>query len=296
MIAATALAAILSGVPVAAQKAKVPVKEVDLNNGMKILMVERHESPTVTGGWVAHVGPVNESYGTTGIAHLFEHMMFKGSRTIGTSDFAKETEIMAKLDALRLEMEAEYEVMRDMKRRGQIEGSIYLPENQTELLAGLREQMKALQEQQKDYIVKDEYDQVYTEFGASNMNAFTAEDLTLYFITVPANKLELWFWMESERLLNPVFREFYTERDVVREERRMRYESDPVQRFEEQFEFMFWGSVPYHHPGIGWPSDVESITREQAEKFFDSYYAPNNITTALVGDLRRKSSSSPNGG
>jgi predicted Zn-dependent peptidase len=285
MIAATALAAILSGVPVAAQKAKVPVKEVDLNNGMKILMVERHESPTVTGGWVAHVGPVNESYGTTGIAHLFEHMMFKGSRTIGTSDFAKETEIMAKLDALRLEMEAEYEVMRDMKRRGQIEGSIYLPENQTELLAGLREQMKALQEQQKEYIVKDEYNQVYTEFGASNMNAFTAEDLTLYFITVPANKLELWFWMESERLLNPVFREFYTERDVVREERRMRYESDPVQRFEEQFEFMFWGSVPYHHPGIGWPSDVESITREQAEKFFDSYYAPNNITTALVGDF-----------
>ncbi len=102
---------------------------------------------------------------------------------------------------------------------------------------------------------------------------------------MPANKLELWFWMESERLLNAVFREFYTERDVVREERRMRTESNPTAKFEEQFDFMFWGSVPYHHPVVGWPSDVESITRAQAEKFFATYYAPNNITAALVGDF-----------
>jgi predicted Zn-dependent peptidase len=175
--------------------------------------------------------------------------------------------------------------MREAKRRGEIEGSIYLPENQTEHLAELREKMKVLQERQKGFIVKDEIDQIYTEAGASGLNAGTMQDATFYFITVPANKLELWFWMESERLLNAVFREFYTERDVVREERRMRTESNPVARYEEQFDFMFWGSLPYHHPVVGWPSDVESINRAQAEKFFATYYAPNNITVAMVGDF-----------
>ena len=284
-IALLAMAAMLCSFTVMAQEAKVPVQEVFLDNGMKLLMVERHESPTVTAGWVTHVGSVNEEVGATGIAHLFEHMMFKGSPTIGTSNYEAESEIMAQLDELRLEMEAEYEVMRESKRRGEITGSIYLPENQTERLAQLREKMKVLQDQQKEFIVKDEYDQIYTEMGASGMNAGTAEDFTIYFVNVPSNKLELWFWMESERLLNAVFREFYTERDVVREERRMRTESNPTAKFEEQFNFLFWGSLPYHHPVVGWPSDVESITRDQAQKFFATYYAPNNITAAMVGDF-----------
>jgi len=285
MIALLAVITLLCSFPAVAQDAEVPVKEIFLDNGMKLLMVERHESPTVTAGWVTHVGSVNEEVGATGIAHLFEHMMFKGSSTIGTSNYEKEAEIMAQLDELRLEMEAEYEVMREAKRRGEIEGSIYLPENQTDVLALLREKMKVLQDQQKEFIVKDEIDQIYTEAGASGLNAGTMQDATFYFINVPANKLELWFWMESERLLNAVFREFYTERDVVREERRMRTESNPVAKFEEQFDFMFWGSLPYHHPVLGWPSDVESITRTQAQKFFATYYAPNNITVAMVGDF-----------
>lgn len=284
-IAVLAIAAVLCSFTVIAQEAQVPVQEVFLDNGMKLLMVERHDSPTVSAGWVAHVGSVNEDVGITGIAHLFEHMMFKGSRTIGTSDYGKEAEIIAQLDEIRLEMDAEYAAMREAKRRGEITGSVYLPENQTPRLAELREDMKVLQEQQKELIVKDEYDQVYTEMGASGMNAGTMQDATIYFITVPANKLELWFWMESERLLNPVFREFYSERDVVREERRMRVESNPVAKYEEQFDFMFWGSLPYHHPVVGWPSDVESIGREAANRFFATYYAPNNLTVAMVGDF-----------
>jgi len=282
---ALVMVAMLGGLTAAAQDAKVPVQEVFLDNGMKLLMVERHESPTVSAGWTAHVGSVNEEVGATGIAHLFEHMMFKGSRTIATSDYEKEAEIIAELDAIRLEMDVEYEAMREAKRRGEVSGSIYLPENQTERLAELREEMKALQAQQKEFIVKDEFDQIYTEAGASGMNAGTMQDATIYFITVPANKLEMWFWMESERLLNPVFREFYSERDVVREERRMRVESNPVAKYEEQFDFMFWGSLPYHHPVVGWPSDVESIGRASANEFFATYYAPNNITAALVGDF-----------
>ncbi len=278
-------AALICAASVTAQDAKVPVKEAVLENGMEILMVERHESPTVTGGWLAQVGSVNEEVGATGMAHLFEHMMFKGSRTVGTSDYEKEAEIIAKLDAVRLEMDVEYDAMREAKRRGEIEGSIFLPENVTPRLAELRQEMKALQDQQKEFIVNNEFDQIYTEAGGSGMNAGTWEDGTFYFNVVPSNKLELWFWMESERLLNPVFREFYSERDVVREERRQTVESDPIAKFEEQFDFMFWGSVPYHHPVVGWPSDVESIGREAANRFFATYYAPNNITVALVGDF-----------
>lgn len=286
MIVAAALATALAiGSAALAQEAKVPVTEIELDNGMKLLLVERHDAPRVAAGWVAHVGSVNEQIGTTGIAHLFEHMMFKGTTTIGTTDYEAEMAIMAQLDEVRAEMEKEYTALREAKRRGEIEGNIYLPENQTPRLAELREEMKRLQEAQRKYIVNNEYDKIYSAAGATGLNAGTNSDLTIYFIDVPSNKLELWFWMESDRLANAVFREFYSERDVVREERRMRVESNPTAKFEEQFDFMFWGSIPYHHPTVGWPSDVESINRAQAQAFFDTFYAPNNITAALVGDF-----------
>jgi predicted Zn-dependent peptidase len=286
-ITATGLlsALVLTGLPALAQEASVPVKEITLDNGMKLLLVERHDSPRVVAGWGAHVGSVNEESGVTGIAHLFEHMMFKGTNTIGTTDHEAEMAIMAELDGIRAEMEIEYTALRDAKRRGDFTGSIYLPENQTPRLAELREKMKELQEKQRQYIVNNEYDKIYTNQGATGLNAGTNSDGTIYFIDVPSNKLELWFWMESDRLLNAVFREFYSERDVVREERRMRVESNPTAKYEEQFDFMFWGSIPYHHPVVGWPSDVESISRAHAEKFFNTFYAPNNITAAVVGDF-----------
>lgn len=264
---------------------KVDVREEVLPNGMKLLMVERHDSPTVSCGWVAKVGSVNESPGVTGISHLFEHMMFKGTKTIGTKDYEKDKEILAKQDAVRTEMEKEYSRLREKLRKGEISGSIYDPENATPRLKELKAKLEELYLAEKENIVKDELDQIYTREGASGLNAFTTEDQTVYFVTVPANKLELWFWLESDRLANPVFREFYSERDVVREERRLRVESTPLGKFEEQFDAMFWQSTPYKHPVIGWPADVESITRKQAEAYFATYYAPNNITAVLVGDF-----------
>ncbi len=274
--------------PLSAQEANVPVQEVTLANGMTLLMVERHDTPTVAAGWVAHVGSANERPGITGIAHLFEHMMFKGTKTIGTSDYAEEKQILDRLDGIFTDMEQEYEKLRWAKRRGEISGSVYAPENQTPRLAELRGEMTKLQEQEHALIVKDEFDKIYTANGGSFMNAFTNTDMTTFFVIVPANKLELWCWMESDRLANLVLREFYSERDVVREERRMRVESDPVAKFEEQYEAVFWTSIPYHHPIVGWPSDVEAINREQAEDFFNTYYAPNNLTAVLVGDFDAK--------
>ncbi len=280
--------ALMTGTTVHAQEAKVPVTEVILDNGMKLLLVERHDSPRVAAGWAAHAGSVNEEAGVTGIAHLFEHMMFKGTKTIGTTDYEAEMVIMAQLDGIRAEMDVEYTALRQAKRRGEVTGSIYLPENQTPRLAELREEMKELQEAQRAYIVNNEYDKIYTSEGATGLNAGTNNDATVYFIDVPANRLELWFWMESDRLLNAVFREFYSERDVVREERRMRVESNPTARFEEQFDFMFWGSIPYHHPVIGWPSDVESINRAQAEHFFYDLLRPEQHHRGAGGRLRHR--------
>ncbi len=269
----------------AARAQQVQVREETLPNGMRLLLVERHDSPTVTCGWVARVGSVNEPPGITGISHLFEHMMFKGTKTIGTNDYGKDAQILAQQDAVRAQMETEYSLLRAKARRGEISGNIYDPSNMTARLKGLKAELEKLYAAEKAVIVKDELDSIYTAQGASGINAGTTEDQTFYFVTVPANKLELWFWMESDRLANPVFREFYSERDVVREERRLSIESTPTGKFEEAFEAMFWVSSPYSHPVVGWPSDVESITRAQAERYFGTYYAPNNLTAAIVGDI-----------
>ena len=149
----------------------------------------------------------------------------------------------------------------------------------------LLEQFDELLARQSGLLIKEDFSRIYTGEGASGMNAGTSYDFTIYFINVPANKLELWFWMESDRLLNPVFREFYAERNVVHEERRLRTDSTPIGKFQEQFESMFWQSSPYGWPVVGWPSDLEGITRAEALTFFDTYYAPNNLAAALVGDF-----------
>lgn len=264
---------------------EVDVREETLTNGMRLLMVERHESPVIAAGWVARVGSVNERLGITGISHLFEHLMFKGTETIGTRDYEADKQVREQQDAVYEQMQQEYRKLREMRRQGKINGSILDPANQTPRLKELRVKLEQLFEKERELIVKDELDQIYTREGASGLNAGTTEDQTFYFVTVPANKLELWFWLESDRLLNPVFREFYAERNVVREERRMRVESTPTGRIDEIFRTMFWQSSPYNWPVIGWASDVEAISREQAEDYFSTYYAPNNITAVLVGDF-----------
>jgi predicted Zn-dependent peptidase len=263
----------------------VPVVEKHLTNGFRLLLVERHDEPTVAGGWVAHVGSSNERPGMTGIAHLFEHMMFKGTRTIGTKDYAKDLEIIAEQERIRDQMREEEKKMRVEYRRGDID-DLLKPENETAHYRELAKQFDQLIEAQRAILVKNEFDRIYSGQGGSGMNAFTTEDLTAYFINVPANKLELWMWMESERILHPVFREFYAERDVVFEERRMRTDSTPLGKFAEEFNAMFWESSPYSWPVIGWPSDITAITKAQADDFYATYYSPQNLTLILVGDFK----------
>lgn len=263
------------------------VKEHQLSNGMKVLLLERNDAPSISGGWVARVGSVDERPGITGMAHLFEHMMFKGTPTIGTQDYEKDLEIIAAQEKVRDAMRAEERRMRAMWRRGEIT-NLQDPDQKTAEWKRLNEEFKKLVEDHRKVIVKNEFDRIYTANGGSGMNAYTSYDHTAYFITVPANKLELFMWMESERLLRPVLREFYAERDVVFEERRMRTESTPLGKFFESFNSLFWESHPYSWPIIGWPSDIPAISKKQADAFYATYYMPQNLTLVLVGDFKTK--------
>ena len=177
--------------------------------------------------------------------------------------------------------------MRAALRRGEID-DVTKPESKTSRYKELEKEFDALVKEQRDLLVKNEFDRIYTKQGASGMNASTNSDLTQYFITVPKNKLELWMWMESDRLKAPVFREFYSERDVVFEERRLRTESTPTGRLDEAFEEMFWHGHPYTWPVVGYPSDIPAITKADADAYYALFYAPNNITAILVGDFDPK--------
>ncbi|MCA9281632.1 MAG: insulinase family protein [Phycisphaeraceae bacterium] len=278
--------AIVAAAVSSARAQQVQPEIFTLDNGMKFLLYPRTEQPNIiAAGWVAKVGSANERPGITGISHFFEHMMFKGTNTIGTSDPARDAQFRSEQDRLRrelltLQLSEQYQRYKD----GEITDP-WDPAQDTEQMRAIRAQLDQSIQAEREVTVKNEFDRVYTSEGASGMNAFTNNDMTFYFINVPSNKLELWAWMESDRLYDSVFREFYAERDVVHEERRMRTESTPTGIFQEQFESMFWMSHPYNWPVIGWPSDLNSYTMEDAQNYFDTYYRPNNIVGVIVGDF-----------
>ena len=272
----------------AAAAATTPtVEEHVLGNGMRVLLVPRHLSPTVSCGWVAHVGSSNERPGITGIAHLFEHMMFKGTHVIGTRNYALDAQLIDAQEAVMEQMRAEISKLRAAYRRGEID-DITKPEAKTPRMKQLEASFDSLVALQRKNMIKNEFDLVLQNNGASRINAFTNEDMTFYFYTLPANKLELYFWMEADRLKNRVFREFYSERDVVYEERRRSLESTPTGKFEESFNSTFWDASPYSWETIGWPSDVANITLAQANDFYARFYAPQNLTAVIVGDFDPK--------
>lgn len=244
------------------------VTEFTLENGLHFIVIERHTAPIASFVTYAGVGSADEPMGQSGIAHIFEHMVFKGSRTVGTTNYAAEAPLLDKIDEA-------YIAWRDAKRAGASE----------EELEKLRATFKDLQEQAKQYVVNNQFSRILDEAGAQGLNAFTASDETAYFYSLPSNKAELFFFLESDRFKNPVLREFYVEKDVVYEERRMRTESNPIGRLIEEFLAVAFTSHSYGIAGIGWPSDIETVTRRDAEEFFARYYVPENFTVAIAGDV-----------
>ncbi len=246
------------------------VKKVVLSNGLTVLLFERHTGPTVS-FYIRHrVGAVDEANGKTGAAHFLEHMMFKGTETIGTADYRKEKKILEKINRIGNALDNE-------KMKGE--------KADKNLLIGLSKELSALQEQDKRLTVSNEIDRLYTENGAVDLNASTGQDITTYHVSLPANKIELWARIESDRMMNPVFREFYTERDVIMEERRQSIESDPDGKLMEQFLAAAFQAHPYGRPVLGWPSDMSYLDPGYIRDFFSAYHAPDNTVIAIAGDI-----------
>ncbi|HIJ94412.1 MAG TPA: insulinase family protein [Desulfuromonadales bacterium] len=258
----------VSGLQAATLEEKVV--EHTMKNGMKLLLVERHTSPTVS-AWIRfRVGSVDEKSDERGIAHLLEHMLFKGTTTIGTKDYASEKPLLVQIEQTGQQLIAE-KAKRDKADAVQLDT--------------LQKKLTALESEASKFVIKDEFFELYSKNGGTGYNAFTSRDGTTYLISLPANKLELWAAIEADRLQNAVLREFYSERSVVMEERRRSYDADPDSKLWETFLASSFLAHPYGQPTIGWMSDIEGLTRTKAEQFFHNYYAPNNAIVAIVGDI-----------
>jgi predicted Zn-dependent peptidase len=270
--AAIALILVLPGGRAAAQLEGLERKVVEatLSNGMKVLILPRSQSPTVSLSMRFIVGSVEEEEGRSGLAHLLEHMMFKGTTGLGTRDWRREGPLRERIEELAAGLDGE-------RAKGGAASPVRVRE--------LEEELRRTQEEARRFVVKDEIDAIYTSHGAQGFNAGTGADLTTYTVSLPSNRVELWARIESERLRDPVMREFYSERDVVVEERRQSFESNPSRKLTALLLSTAFKAHPYGRPVIGWPGDVESLRSEDALRFFRTYYAPGNAILAVVGDV-----------
>ncbi len=247
------------------------VHERTLKNGLKVLVMERHDAPVASFATWANVGSVDDPKGYTGLAHMFEHMAFKGTTTLGTKDINRE------LKAIKIE-DSLFMLLRSERNKGRFTDS-------TKVQA-LNARYDSAREASYQHVIPNEFGNVVEREGGVGLNAFTYNDQTAYFFSLPSNKVELWMAMESERFLNPVFREMYKERDVVAEERRMRTESNPIGRLIEEFLGLAFKSHPYGVPGVGHMSDIQYYSRAEADVFFKKYYSPSNLIVCVVGDVQ----------
>jgi len=273
LLAAVAAAVVLLSTPGWAQDAKAFEKNLTvhkLKNGLTVLIYHRPVAPVFSFFTHVDVGGAQEVPGITGLAHMFEHMAFKGTSVIGTKDYAGEKVALAKVDEAYLA----YDVAR-RKPGGSNPASLDM----------LKKAWKDAQDAADKFIEKNEFSMIVDREGGVGMNASTNSDETSYYYSLPANKLELWAYLESSRFLDPVFREFYKERDVVMEERRLRTESTPTGRLFEQFIATSFLAHPYKQPVVGYMSDLQSFGMTDAEAFYKKYYVPANMTIALVGDV-----------
>ncbi len=248
----------------------LPVVEHTLDNGMRFLVLPTEGAPTVSFVVQFAVGGVNEVLGNTGIAHVLEHMLFKGTTTVGTTDLEAELALFERMDALH------DSVLLALGRQ---------PRPDSVRAAQLARRIRELEDSARAHVVSNEMDRILSSNGARSLNATTDYESTTYFVQLPANRARLWFVLESDRMQNPVFREFYTERDVVTEERRMRVETSPGGLLYEAHLGTAFQMHPYGVPVVGYMSDLQALGRADVEAYYRRYYGPNNAVVAIVGDL-----------
>lgn len=269
------LLAILAGTALASHAAaqtltpgeRLPVRVETLDNGLRLLVLPRPGAPTVSFVVQYAVGSVQEHLGITGIAHLLEHLLFKGTTSVGTRDADAERIIFGRMDAAQ-----------DTLIRARADAD-------SVGVARLEGRIATLEDSARVYVVPNEFDRILTRAGAQGLNATTTSEATTYYVEIPSNRAELWFILEADRMANPVFREFYTERNVVMEERRMRVETSPGGLLYEAHLAAAFNEHPYGVPVVGYMSDLQNLTRPDVEAYYRRYYAPNNAVVAVVGDV-----------
>lgn len=245
------------------------VERIVLQNGLRVLLLPRPGAPTVSFVMQYAIGGVHERPGETGVAHLLEHMLFKGTATIGTTDVEAERELFEHMDRLHASAVA-------------AAGSGDTVEAQR-----LRDEIDELEDEARTFVVGNEFDRILSRAGAQGLNATTTSESTTYFVELPANRAELFFALEADRLANPVFREFYSERDVVMEERRMRVDASPGGTLYERHLAAAYTEHPYGQPVVGFMADLERLGRVDVERYYRTYYGPNNAVLAVVGNFDR---------
>ena len=242
-----------------------------LPNGLTLIVCERPEAPVFSYYTLVDAGSADDPQGESGLAHMFEHMAFKGTDQIGTTDYAAEKAALAKVETAYAAYDAEYR-----KRVGQDAAK----------LATLKKDFEDAQAAAQKYVIPNQFAELAEQNGAVGLNASTEEDSTQFFWSMPENRLELWAYMESSRIAHPVEREFYKERDVVQEERRMRIDSNPIGAMVEQFLATAYVAHHYGVSGVGWESEISQVSASEADQFHKKYYVPSNIVIAVVGDVK----------
>jgi len=242
-----------------------------LPNGLTLIVCERHEAPVFSFYTLVDAGSADDPGGESGLAHMFEHMAFKGTQDIGTTNYPAEKVALAKVEQAQAAYDAEFR-----KRVGQ----------DPKKLAELKKAFEDAQDAAQKYVIPNQFSEIAEQNGAVGINASTGEDSTQYFWSMPENRLQLWAYLESDRIAHPVEREFYKERDVVYEERRMRIDSNPIGSMVEQFLATAYVAHPYGRSGVGWPSEISQVNATEAEAFHKKYYVPSNVVIAVVGDVK----------
>ena len=247
------LSALVFAQDLASFERRITVKKLD--NGLTVVLCERPEAPVFSFFTNVDVGSVQDPLGETGMAHMFEHMAFKGTDKIGTTNYLAEKAALGNVE----QAYAAYIVERDKR-----------VDREEQKLKQLEKAWQDAIAQAQKYVKPNEFPQILESNGAEGLNAFTNLDETAYHYSLPENRLELWAYLESERFMHPVMREFYKERNVVIEERRLRTDSNPIGRLLEQFVTAAFQAHPYHRPTIGWMADLNSFSATDAQKFFNT--------------------------
>ncbi|MDI6851204.1 MAG: pitrilysin family protein [bacterium] len=234
-----------------------------LENGLRVVFIQDRTLPVFLGFIQFNTGSADEAPGLTGVSHLLEHMLFKGTKKLGTTNYKQEEKLNRKLDEL-------YEQLENAKDDSTKET--------------LTSKIDSIKQELKKYVISEEIWRIYLSHGGAIMNASTSNVSTQYYVFLPSNKKELWCKIESDRFKNLVLREFYSERDVVNEERRMG-ENNPYNKIWDALMTTVYHASPLRWPVVGWEDDIMNVKPYQVMWYYKTHYTPDNCVIVLIGDV-----------